>query len=526
MSVPVLRRRSSRPVLNSTLVAAVACALGASPPAQLLFGPPTSTSLGGPAATSVAAGDIDGDFDADLVIGHAGAPGLRLNDGTGLFGPEAPIAAGASGSTVLLANIDQDGIPDLLAGSSATGLLYVARCDGRGGFEAADSHALGPTTPSNSLSLHAGALGASVVAVTAGAIGGSAGEARVFRILANGALELTGVLTPGPSPNRIVGGQVGSLNGDAWPDVVLQLDAGTTTPALSVAAYIGQAGGTFTPTWSLADAALGRLGGVAIGGNGLDLVTLGTSGGVAAVTTHLGVGDGTFVTGPVSEISTTVGVSVCGLSDLDQDYFVDLVAVRQVPAELWVMHGDGSGQFTANAKVTLSPGAPTLAAGAGLLGDVDEGGGPLNFDAIVPVGLGTPAASVSACFNRTYMHDTLLDLGHQLEGANWPIQVVEGSFVAGQPFAFRLSCAVPSGSAVLVAGLSQLEAPFKGGTMVPHPFLIAGPLPVSAGGELALAGAAWPGGPSGLALFLQFWIADPAGPAGFAASSGVQVTLP
>ena len=514
---------NTRILSSLALVAAAACGLAGSSRAQLLFGPPTSTSLGGPAAMSVAAGDVNGDLFADLVIGHVGAPGLRLGDGTGHFAPEAPILVGAAGSTVLLADISDDGRPDLFVGSSLTGSMAVARCKPDGSFEPAISYSLGLTTSTaNTLSFHV--RGSGVLAVTAGTVGVAGGEARIFRSDADGELELMGVIAPA-LPSRVVAGQVGALNADDAPDVVLQLDAGTTSPLLTVMAYIGQPGGSFIPTWSLGDAALGRLGDIDMG-TGLDLVTLGSSGGVAAVTAHLGVGDGTFVTGAASEIATTVGVSICGLSDLDQNYITELVAVREVPAELWVMRGDGLGTFATNAKVTLAPGAPTLAAGAGLLGDFDEGGGPLNFDAIVPVGLGTPSSSVSVCFNRTYLHGPQQDLGHQLKGTNWPIQVVEGSFVAGQPFSFRLSCAVPLGSAVLVAGLSQLEAPFKGGTMVPHPFLIAGPLPVSASGEITLSGAAWPGGPFGLELFLQYWVADPAGPAGFAASSGVRVTLP
>lgn len=534
MSVPVLRSRSSRKLLNPALVIALACALSASPSAQLLFGPPTSTALGGPAATSVAAGDVNGDFLADLVIGHAGAPGLRLNVGNGQFGPEAPIAVGASGSTVLLADVTNDSRPDLFVGSSLTGSMSVAVCKPDGSFEPADSYTLGLTTSGlDTLSLNVrsssviGVTSSGVLAVTPGAVGITGGEARIFRTDDDGDLELMGVITPA-LPNRVVGGQVGSLNDDDLPDVVLQLDAGTTSPALTVSAYVGQAGGGFLPTWSLGDAALGCLGSLTVGRGGLDLLTLGSSGGVAAITSHYGMGDGTFVTTAISEIETTSGVSISAVSDLDQNYINDLVAVRQVPAELWVMRAlsDGSGGFEMDSRVTLAPGTPLLAAGAGLLGDFNEGGGINMHDAVVPVGLGTASPSVGVCFNLTYPGGVLQDLGHQLKGTNWPIQVVEGSFVAGQPFSFRLSGAAPSAPAVLIAGLTLLEAPFKGGVMLPKPFLITGPLPVSTAGELTLSGAAWPGGPFGLDLFLQFWIADPAGPAGFAASSGVQVTLP
>ena len=100
-----------------------------------------------------------------------------------------------------------------------------------------------------------------------------------------------------------------------------------------------------------------------------------------------------------------------------------------------------------------------------------------------------------------------------------------GSFATGTPFSFALHGAVPGVFAYHVIGISQLNAPFKGGTMVPAPLLLSGPFLVSAQGELLLAGN-WPAAPSGLALVLQFWFADAAGPKGFAASSGVEIVLP
>ena len=120
---------------------------------------------------------------------------------------------------------------------------------------------------------------------------------------------------------------------------------------------------------------------------------------------------------------------------------------------------------------------------------------------------------------------TTLDLGHQLQGSLWPIQVASGSFLGGQPFAFALSDAPPSSTAFLIVGFTQLLAPFKGGVMVPFPSLISGPWPTSAGGQLTLAGT-WPTAPSGVELDFQFWMPDAAGTAGFAASSGVRLITP
>jgi hypothetical protein len=75
-------------------------------------------------------------------------------------------------------------------------------------------------------------------------------------------------------------------------------------------------------------------------------------------------------------------------------------------------------------------------------------------------------------------------------------------------------------------GLAALNAPFKGGVMVPHPHLLNGPLPIGAEGRLVLAGL-WPvGAPPGVSIWLQFWMPDAGGPVGLAASNAVQATLP
>ena len=97
--------------------------------------------------------------------------------------------------------------------------------------------------------------------------------------------------------------------------------------------------------------------------------------------------------------------------------------------------------------------------------------------------------------------------------------------VPGTPFSFRLLNGVPTGSAFHFVGLAALNAPFKGGTMIPVPQLVNGPFPLDGTGALTLAGT-WPAGGSGLTLWAQFWMPNGGGPVGFIATSGVRAQIP
>jgi nitrous oxidase accessory protein NosD len=116
------------------------------------------------------------------------------------------------------------------------------------------------------------------------------------------------------------------------------------------------------------------------------------------------------------------------------------------------------------------------------------------------------------------------DLGFALAGAGGaPLLQGAGTTIAGDPLDVMLSNASPSATTTLVLGTSLLLAPFKGGVMVPDANLLVGPLPVAADGTLALS-APWPGGVhSGTLLWIQAWLPDAGGPAGFAASNGLAV---
>lgn len=121
------------------------------------------------------------------------------------------------------------------------------------------------------------------------------------------------------------------------------------------------------------------------------------------------------------------------------------------------------------------------------------------------------------------------DLGGALAGTHGvPTQAGTGSLVVGAPVSLTLGGALENTVAYLVLGVDQLDAPFKGGVLVPDP---APPgaifaLPTGPAGTIGLAGT-WPTGlPSGFSTYFQWWIVDPTGPFGFAASNGLSATTP
>jgi hypothetical protein len=118
-------------------------------------------------------------------------------------------------------------------------------------------------------------------------------------------------------------------------------------------------------------------------------------------------------------------------------------------------------------------------------------------------------------------------LGGGLAGAaGVPSLVGEGSLVGGTTATLTLTSAAANTSSALVIGLSSLNAPFKGGVMVPHPHVLIAGLPTGPAGSVVLS-ATWPlGVPSGFSTWYQHWITDAAGPVGLAASNALRSTAP
>lgn len=109
------------------------------------------------------------------------------------------------------------------------------------------------------------------------------------------------------------------------------------------------------------------------------------------------------------------------------------------------------------------------------------------------------------------IHAAWYDLGQGLSGSTGvPSFVGAGPLVAGQPLTLTLSGAPASRTTLFVVGVTQINAPFFGGTMVPSLNVIAF-LATNASGQMIVP-ATWPAGvPAGTSIYMQCWVLNGAG---------------
>src|SRR5262249_19831117 len=210
------------------------------------------------------------------------------------------------------------------------------------------------------------------------------------------------------------------------------------------------------------------------------------------------------------------------VADLDADGHQDLVLPPGYDA-ISVVRGDGLGGFASPLVFGAWDHVDDLA-----VGDLNEDGKP---DLVTASRKGEsyawPIARLAVMLSGASSAGPWTDLGAGLAGSIGVRQLTgAGTLQPSSPVTLTLGGARPGGIATLVAGPAAIGAPFKGGIMVPQPLLLIFGLPVGADGVFS-GGGTWYGNlPPGLSVWFQAWIADPAGPKGFAASNGLSGTTP
>lgn len=130
-----------------------------------------------------------------------------------------------------------------------------------------------------------------------------------------------------------------------------------------------------------------------------------------------------------------------------------------------------------------------------------------------------------------FLHDSAFtDIGDALAGTHGdPLFVGDGEMIPGQTVTLSLSNALENANTFFIASAAAINAPFKGGVLVPNPappgFYL--PLPTGPAGDAAVLSTVWPFGvPSGVPLYFQHWLPNPAGPKGFTASNALEALTP
>ncbi len=149
---------------------------------------------------------------------------------------------------------------------------------------------------------------------------------------------------------------------------------------------------------------------------------------------------------------------------------------------------------------------------------------PIALLTIAPLDKGVPLGTFT--FTRTGTPPVWGDIGGSLAGASGAPQLAgTGDVTAGSVISLATTGAAANASAFVVFGISLLDAPFKGGTLVPNPDLVIG-LTTDGAGALSVGGAIPAGLPSGTLLASQTWIIDAGAPVGFAATNALCATTP
>lgn len=134
---------------------------------------------------------------------------------------------------------------------------------------------------------------------------------------------------------------------------------------------------------------------------------------------------------------------------------------------------------------------------------------------------------IRACTEDVGGTGQFVDVGNGLSGFFAPSMTGEGSLLAGGNFSVTMTQQPISRTGYFFFDLFALNAPFKGGVLVPGTtFLVVFPTPPAVFQETTFPAVMPPGVPSGTSIWCQAWYVDAGGPAGASATNGLQLITP
>jgi hypothetical protein len=435
---------------------------------RLLSGSSGSTLLDAPNPVNspdvlAAVGDLDGDGRPDVAVGspHAGSPGLSFTGAVGAV-------SGADGSALLavFGTAKWDELGDKLVGLGDVDLDGVPDLAARLPMVFSSKSAVRILSGANGATLHE--LKPTV-------------KTNAFGLGLAGAGDLTGDGVPDLLVNGSAGGTVNVVSG-ATGTVAKTFTGTASLPGFgSMLAPAGDVDGDQVPDFLAGCPSVGSVG-----------VISGDTGSVIAIATSSTPGGQT-------------GATVAGGTDFNGDGRLDLVAGAPSASPAGAVEYFDA--LDGHALGTLPGTHPH-----DHLGTMVAAPGDLDGDGLADVvALAQPQDSPLPARVQTWT---------RLDHPGPPHLVGTGDAQATQAVTVTLSNAQPLAPGFLVVGGALADLPFAGGFLAPEPSVLL-PLQADATGTASLT-ARWPAGlPTWTTLWLQAWMEDPAGPAGFTATDAV-----
>ena len=308
--------------------------------------------------------DMNGDGVPDLIVADDGTQSVSvlLGDGKGGFGAPTSYAAGAYLFGIVATDVNGDGLPDIAGvsrfnGDSVTTLLN----NGHGGFSIGPSYAVG-STPTTIVAADVNSDGKPDL-VTA-----NSGDGSLSVLLNNGQGSFTTKtylnLPPGTTGSSLTTykATVADVTGDGKPDIIVADKWDNTVDVLP-----GDGLGGFGPAvryntgMNPASVAVADL-----NGDGRPDIITGSDGIAASVSVLLANATGGFAA-PVA-YGAVYDVNSIAVADLNGDGHPDLVAAGYISAAVSVLVNDGTGKFAPQVQLATAS-VPTTVLAADLNGD-------------------------------------------------------------------------------------------------------------------------------------------------------------
>lgn len=340
-------RSRSLPVRSFLCLASFLC--GPATAAAELFGPAAASFPAGDGASSVVVRDLDGDGVLDLAVANefADSVSVLLGDGLGSFATLAETPVGRDPSSIVAGDFDGDGVADLAVAALSDNAINVLSGLGQGRFVRGPDLAVGsaPTSVVAADFDRDGALDLGCTNFFSATVSILAGDGR-------GGFGVPVDYAVGAGPRWVT---VADFDGDRAADLAV-----VNSGAGSVSILLGDGLGGFAP--AAVEPGVGsnpRAAAVAdFDRDGArDLAVVNRSSGSLSILR----GDGAGGFAPASSIAVGfVPISVA-TGDFDSDGAADLAVVNSGAESVSVLRGDGTGSFT---RTDLGVGGP-LAAGIG-----------------------------------------------------------------------------------------------------------------------------------------------------------------